>query len=199
VVEALWRNLSEIYPALEYKGIRGRDWIELALTRANSVRSDQEFYDVLLEQMARLQDTHTRVLSHSGQPALETPPVMLNEVEGKVAVIRADPDTTLAPGDVIVSIEDRPVAECLAGHIKRVCNSTTRGRVREACGQLLRGAPGTTVDVSVQSASGAVRQVALRRESRPDFWREPVIAHRRLSEDIGYIRTPGTDNSIPTT
>jgi len=198
VVEALWRNLNEIYPALEYKGIRGRDWIEPAVERTKTVRTDHEFYDLLLEQMARLQDTHTRIISHPGQPALETPPVMLNEVEGKVAVIRAHPDTRLLPGDIIVSIEDRPVAARLDGQVRRVCNSTARGRVREACGQLLRGPPGTSVTVSVQRGGEALRQVALRRESLPEFWREPVISHRRLSEAIGCIRIARwTDNSIP--
>ena len=76
VLESLWRNLNEIYPALESKGIRGRDWIEPAVERVKAVRSDQEFYDLLLEQMARLGDTHTRIASHPGQPALETPPVI---------------------------------------------------------------------------------------------------------------------------
>ncbi len=198
VVEALWRSLSQIYPALEYKGIRGRDWIEPAVGRAKVARSDQEFYDILLEQIARLQDTHTRIISHPGQPVLETPPVMLNEVEGKVAVIRAHPDTRLLPGDIIVSIEDRPVAECLAEQMRRVCNSTARGRVREACGQLLRGPPGTSVNVRAQHGGEALREVALRRESLPEFWREPVISHRRLSEAIGCIRIARwTDNSIP--
>lgn len=198
VVEALWHNLSEIYPALEYKGIRGRDWIEPAVARAPTVRSDVEFYDMLRAQMSQLRDTHTRILSSPGQPAWEAPPVMLNEVEGRVAVIRADADTTLRPGEVLVAIDHRPVTECLAEHLDQVCNSTARGRVREACGLLLRGAPGTTVNVSVQGSDRTIRQVTLRRESRPDFWREPAISFRPLNEAIGYIRIARwTDDSIP--
>jgi hypothetical protein len=69
VLEALWRNLNEIYPALEYKGIRGRDWIEPALGRVRETGSDQEFYDLMLEQMARLKDTHTRILSGKPLPS----------------------------------------------------------------------------------------------------------------------------------
>ncbi|HEY5912597.1 MAG TPA: S41 family peptidase [Verrucomicrobiae bacterium] len=198
IVESLWQNLSEIYPALEYKGIRGREWIEPAIKRAREARNDQEVYDILLEQMASLKDTHTRIISYPGQPTLESPPVMLNKVEDKVAVIRAHPSTTLVAGEVIVSVADRPVEDCLAEQMKRVCNSTDRGRVREACGSLLRGPPGTTVTVSVEEANGQVRRVALRRESKPDFWREPAMSAHSLGESIGCIRiSRWTDNAIP--
>ncbi|MEK7686418.1 MAG: S41 family peptidase [Verrucomicrobiota bacterium] len=123
---------------------------------------------------------------------------MLNKVEGQVAVIRAHVDTTLLPGEAIVSVEERPVEERLAEQIKRVCNSTERGRVREACGQLLRGPPGMTVTVSAQGTNGVVRRVTLRRESQPEFWREPVISYRRLSDSVGYIRiSRWTDENIP--
>jgi C-terminal processing protease CtpA/Prc len=198
VLEALWRSLSEIYPALEYKGIRGREWIEPALRRAREVKNDQEFYDLLLEQMASLKDTHTRIGSYPGQPQLESPPVILNKVEGRIAVIRSHPVTTLAAGDVLVSVEDRPVEECLAEQMKRVCSSTERGRVRGGCGQLLRGPPGTTVTISAEGANGQVRRVVLRRESKPDFWREPAISTRPAGDSIGYIRiSRWTDDTIP--
>ncbi len=198
VLEALWRNLSETYPALEYKGIRGREWMEPSLQRVRDAKSDQEFYEILQEQMARLKDTHTRIISYPDQPKLESPPVLLNQVEGKVAVIRAHPATTLSAGEVIVSIEERPVAECLAERMTRVCNSTDLGRIREACGQLLRGPAGTAVNVSVQGTNGAVRRLTLRRESKPDFWREPAISTREPSNSIGYIRiSRWTDDTIP--
>lgn len=51
---------------------------------------------------------------------------MSGQVEGKAAVIRAALDTTLSPGELIVSIEDRPVEACLTQQIKRVCNSTQK-------------------------------------------------------------------------
>jgi carboxyl-terminal processing protease len=198
VLETLWRNLNETYPTLEYKGIRGREWLEPALRRVREAKSDQEFYDILLEQMASLKDTHTRIISYPGQPEPESPPVILNQVEGKVAVIRAHPATALSAGEVIVSIEERPVAECLTEQMRRVCNSTERGRVREACGQLLRGPPETVVNVSVQGTNGAVRRVTLHRQSKPDFWREPAISTRELRNSIGYIRiSRWTDDTIP--
>jgi len=198
VLETLWGNLSTIYPALEYKGIYGREWIEPAEERVRQAKSDAEFYDILLALMASLRDTHTRILSYPRQARLETPPVMLNGVEGKVVVIRAEAETGLAPGDVILAVDERPAESCLAEQMKRVCNSTERGRIREACGQILRGAPGTTVSVTAQGADGPPRRVTLRRGTRASFWREPTIASRPPEGSIGLIRISSwSDGNIP--
>jgi C-terminal processing protease CtpA/Prc len=188
VLEALWQNLSEIYPALEYKGISGREWIEPALKKAGEVKSDEEFYGVLLEQMAGLNDTHTRIQSYPGQPRGETPPVVLNVVEGKVAVIRAPAGMPLSPGDILLAIDGRPVQECLTECMSRISNSTPRGRTREACGQLLRGAPGTTAGVTIQGSDGTTRQVSLRRELRTRWLQEAALSSRTLGDSLGYIR-----------
>jgi C-terminal processing protease CtpA/Prc len=187
-LEDLWKKLSDIYPALEYKGIRGRTWIEPAIERVRQAKNDEEFYGVLLELMASLKDTHTRIASYPGQLVLQGPPVFLNEVEGEVAVIKADASTGLSPGNVIVAIDGKPVKKCLATQIQRVCNSTDRGRIREACGQLLRGRPGSTVTVTVRGSGPATRDVTLHRESKALFWSEPTISSRRISDSLGYIR-----------
>jgi len=82
--------------------------------------------------------------------------------------------------------------------VKRVCNSTDRGRIREACGQLLGGPPGTSVTVSAQGANGTVRRVTLGREPRPDFWREPALSTRPAGDSLGYIRiSHWGENTIP--
>jgi C-terminal processing protease CtpA/Prc len=187
----LWRKLSDIYPALEYKGISGHAWIEPAIERVRQAHNDDEFYGILLELMASLKDTHTRIASYPGQPVLQRPPVFLNQVDGQVAVIKADPGTDLSPGDVIAAIDGKPAAECLATLMKRVCNSTDRGRIREACGQLLLGPPGSTVAITVRGSGSTAREVTLRRESKPGFWSEAVFSSRRISDSLGYIRISG--------
>ncbi len=187
-VEELWQTLSNIYPALEYKGIAGRSWIEPVIDRVKQVEDDRQFYELLLELMASLKDTHTRIVSYPGQPALQVPPVLLNQVEGKIAVIRADSSTGLAPGDWVLSVDDRPVHDCVASQLKTVCNSTDRGRMREACERLFAGRAGTSVAVTVQGTNQAARRLELRCEPRMGFWNEPAIASRRLGDSVGYIR-----------
>ena len=188
IVEEFWQKLSATYPALEYKGISGREWIEPTLERVRQVKDDQEFYGLLLELIASLNDTHTRIFSYPGQPSLDSPPVFLNQVEGNVAVIRADESTGLKPGDVLVSIDGKPVADCLATKLKRVCGSTERARVRGACGQLLSGPPGSTVTIQVRTADQSIRQLTLQRTRMGGFMSEPVLSSRRLSDSLGYIR-----------
>jgi carboxyl-terminal processing protease len=191
ILDELWTRLSDIYPALEYKGIYGRQWIEPTAEAIRHVKSDREFYDLLLELMASLKDTHTRIVFHPGQPRPDAPPVVLNQVEGKVAVIRAKESTGLKPGDVVLSVDGKRVGECLAAGMKRVCASTDRARIRGACWQLLEGPPGSTVTLTVEGADDTPRRVSLRRAGRGAFLSEPVIASRALGESLGYIRISG--------
>jgi carboxyl-terminal processing protease len=184
VVEDLWRHLSETYPSLEYKRIFGREWIE---PTAERVQTDEEFYGLLLELMASLKDTHTRIISYPGQPERQSPPVQLDRVDDKIAVIRADESTGLKPGDVVVTVDDKPVAKCLLLQMKRVCSSTDRGRVRGACGQLLAGPPGTKVTIKIERADHSTQQLTLLREAKA-FRNEPTVSSRRLADSLGYIR-----------
>jgi len=184
-LEELWTKLSNIYPALEYKGIEGISWMEPAAKRVRQAQTEEEFHTILLELMARLNDTHTRIVYYPGQPRLESPPVFLNQVEGKVAVIQAEPDTGLSPGEVIVAVEGTPTVECIAKEMKQVCNSTERGRLREACSRLLAGRPGSSVTVTVEDANKTRREVKLRRQGKPTFRNEPAISSRKLEQQIG--------------
>lgn len=194
-VEELWRNLNEIYPALEYKGITNRSWIEPTLEKVHRARTDEEFYGQMLELVASLRDTHTRILSYPRQPWRETPSVFLNEVEGKVAVIKADPSTGLAPGDVLAAIGGEPVEKCLAAAIKQVCGSTERARVRGACERLLRETPGSAVTVTVESPQKGRRDITLRCERKDGFMAEPNLSSRPLDTSVGYIRIAGWGGS----
>jgi len=107
---------------------------------------------------------------------------------GQIAVIRAHTDTGLNPGDIIVSIDGKPVDECLAEVIKYVCNSTDRGRIREACSHLLRGTPNSQVSVTVRDRDGQEKKLSVSRNPDPDFGKEPVLSSHFVEDNIGYIR-----------
>jgi len=187
-LEALWDNINNIYPSIEYKQIFGPEWIASAKKQILKAKSDKEYYDILLELIASLKDTHTRFIYYPEQSHHEAPPVELNKVGEQIAVIRTHPDTGLRPGDIIVSIDGRSVDERLAEVMKYVCNSTDRGRIREACGRLLRGTPNTSVSVTVRSRDGQERQLSLSRDPDSDFNKEPVISSHFADANIGYIR-----------
>jgi C-terminal processing protease CtpA/Prc len=187
-LEALWDNINNIYPSIEYKQIYGPEWIASAKKQILKAKSDREYYDILLELMASLKDTHTRFIYYPEQSHREAPPVELNRVGEQIAVIRARTDTGLSPGDIIVSIDGKSADECLTEVMKYVCNSTDRGRIREACSRLLRGTPNTSVSVTVRSRDGQEKQVSLSRDPDSDFNREPVISSHFVDANIGYIR-----------
>jgi carboxyl-terminal processing protease len=186
-LEDLWWRLSETYPSLEYKGIFGREWIEPTAERVRQARTDEEFYGLLLELIASLKDTHTRIISYPGQPERQSPPVQLDQIDGKSAVIRADESTDLKPGDVVLAVDEKPVAECLLLQMKCVCSSTDRGRVRGACGQLLAGPPGTKVILRIERADRSTQKISLLRQAKA-FRNEPAVSSKRLTDLLGYIR-----------
>ena len=187
-LEALWDNINNIYPSIEYKQIYGPEWITSAKKQILKAKSDKEYYDILLELMASLKDTHTRFIYYPEQSHHEAPPVELNQVGEHIAVIRAHIDTGLSPGDIIVSIDGKSADECLTEAMKYVCNSTDRGRIREACSRLLQGTPKTSVSVTVRSRDGQEKQLSLSRDPDSDFNRKPVISSRFIDSNIGYIR-----------
>jgi carboxyl-terminal processing protease len=187
-IEDLWKRLNEIYPALEYKGVTGHAWVEPAIARARQAKNNEEFYDALLELMAGLKDTHTRIVYYPAQTRPVSPPVQLNRVENKIAVVRADPGTGVSPGDVLAAIDGQPAEPRFSAALKRICNSTDLGREREACEHLLRGKPGASVTATFESPDRGTRQLTLQCGGSPEFWSEPTISSRRLSESLGYIR-----------
>ena len=89
---------------------------------------------------------------------------------------------------MLVAVDDKPAADCLAFQLQRVCNSTDRGRFRAACAQLLAGRPGTDLTLKVEGSDKALRQVTLRRERNPAFLNEPTLSSRHLESSLGYIR-----------
>jgi carboxyl-terminal processing protease len=103
-------------------------------------------------------------------------------------VVQADESTGLHPGDVVLSVDDKPAADCMAAQMKRVCGSTELARVRGAAGRLLAGRPGTTVTIEVQGADQATRKVTLRRERKAGALSEPAVSWKTLGDSLGYIR-----------
>ncbi|MHC4084706.1 MAG: LamG-like jellyroll fold domain-containing protein [Planctomycetota bacterium] len=187
-LEALWDNINNIYPSIEYKQIYGPEWITSAKKQILKAKSDKEYYDILLELMASLKDTHTRFIYYPEQSHQEAPPVELNQVGEQIAVIRAHTDTGLSPGDIIVSIDGKAADECLTEVMKYVCNSTDRGRIREACSRLLRGTQNTSVSVTVRSRDSQEKKLSLSRDPDSDFNNKPVISSQLIDTKIGYIR-----------
>ena len=124
VFDDVWETIQERYYDPRFHGI---DWQAKRTTfRPVAARAGntQEFYEVLRQMIASLRDAHTRVYSPDEKfdwwsPRFVTVGLTIREVEGAPTVIQVEADsaasqTDIRQGDVIVSVDDVPVADFVA-------------------------------------------------------------------------------------
>ena len=157
VFDDVWETIEERYYDPKFRGI---DWQAKRVTfrpAAARTTSTHEFYDVLRQMIASLKDAHTRVYSPDEKfdwwsPRFVTVGLTVREVEGVPTIIHVEQGsaaskTDIKPGDVIVSIDNVPVAEFIAQRMKNaglVDDGTIRLRT---IGSLFDGPAGSNVKV----------------------------------------------------
>ncbi|HEX6719042.1 MAG TPA: PDZ domain-containing protein, partial [Pyrinomonadaceae bacterium] len=173
VFDDAWETIQERYYDPTFHGI---DWQAKRVTfRAAAARAGntQEFYDVLRQMIASLRDAHTRVYSPDEKfdwwsPRFVTVGLTVREIEGAPTVIQIEPGsaasrTDIRPGDVIVSVDDVPVAEFVAQRMKNA-GLAEDGTIRfRFIGSLFEGPAGTSVKVGWTTRSGKQKSVVLQR------------------------------------
>src|SRR5215217_4404141 len=153
VFDDVWETIQDRYYDPKFHGI---DWQAKRNTfRPVAARAGngQELYDVLRQMIASLRDAHTRVYSPDEKfdwwsPRFVTVGLTVREVQGAPTVIHIEPGsaaakTEIQQGDVIVSIDNVPVADFIA---QRMRSSGLVDRFRTVA-TLFEGAAGTTVNV----------------------------------------------------
>ena len=128
VFDDVWETIQTRYYDPTFHGI---DWqAKRAAFRPAAARAanTQEFYDVLRQMIASLKDAHTRVYSPDEKfdwwsPRFVTVGLTVREVQGAPTVVHIDPTsaaakTDIQPGDVIVSIDNLPVAEFITQRMR---------------------------------------------------------------------------------
>src|ERR1044071_3168415 len=173
VFDDAWETIQERYYDPAFHGI---DWQAKRVTfraAAGRAGNTQEFYDVLRQMIASLRDAHTRVYSPDEKfdwwsPRFVTVGLTVREVEGAPTVIQVAPNspaskTDIKPGDVIVSVDDVPVAQFVA---QRMRNSglVDEGNIRHrVIANLFEGPAGTNVRVRWITRNGKQKQTVLQR------------------------------------
>ncbi|RPJ85154.1 MAG: hypothetical protein EHM13_01950, partial [Acidobacteria bacterium] len=171
-VAIAWNVFQHFYP---YFDVVQADWpASLRAALASAAQDTESSFDGTLRRLvADLHDGHGRVNSGSGG-ARGVLPVAWDWIEGELVVTEVGTgETGLRRGDVIKTIDDKPVAEALAAEESLVSGATPQWRRYRALNELLLG-PAGDATLSV-AADGAVRDVRLRRitgtpvvERRPD-------------------------------
>ncbi len=181
IFEEVWRTVKEHYLYNDYHGV---DWEGLRDEYAARAEADQtrdEFYAMMVEMVARLNDQHSRFLPPAAA-LTENATTSNSEVTVGIGVLtkqRADgafiqvvfPDSPAAraelePRDRIIVVDGRPY--------------------RADDGDLL-GVAGTTVRLTVVRPGEKPRDVVL---TRQEVQNHIVPAYRRFPGDIGYVSIP---------
>ncbi|HEU4930778.1 MAG TPA: S41 family peptidase [Pyrinomonadaceae bacterium] len=202
VFDDAWETIQERYYDPKFHGI---DWqMQRATYRPAAARAGKphEFYDVLRQMIASLKDAHTRVYSPDEKfdwwnPRFITVGLTIREVAGVPTVIQIDQDsaaarTDIKPGDVIVSIDDQPVAEAIKQRLRYSgLSGETNARYR-AVGSLFDGPAQSNVKVTWTNRKGKQKSAVLQR-----YWnqRELGFSNQRKG-NIAILRIDAFTQSV---
>lgn len=173
VFDDVWETIQERYYDPAFHGV---DWQAKRIafrTAAGRAANSQEFYELLRQMIASLRDAHTRVYSPDEKfdwwsPRFVTVGVTVREIQGVPTVVHIEPNsaaakTDIRPGDVLVRIDNIPVADYLARRMRAngwADDATTRFR---AIATVLEGPAGTEVRVGWATRNGKQKSTVLQR------------------------------------
>ena len=173
VFDDVWETIQDRYYDPKFHGI---DWQAKRTTyRPAAARAGnaQEFYDVLRQMIASLRDAHTRVYSPDEKfewwsPRFVTVGLTVREVEGAPTVLQIEANsaaskTDIRQGDVIVSVDDVPVAKFVAQRMRNL-GLADEGNIRHrVIANLFDGPSGTNIKIGWLTRNGKHKSTVLQR------------------------------------
>jgi carboxyl-terminal processing protease len=202
VFDDAWETIQDRYYDPKFHGI---DWeAQRSAFRPVAARAhgSQEFYEVLRQMIASLKDAHTRVYSPDEKfdwwnPRYITVGVTTREVEGMPTVIQIDSTsaaarTDIRPGDVIVSIDDVPVAHYVTQRLSASGLSGNDDARYRTIATLFDGPAGTSVKVTWSSRNGKKKSAVLQR-----YWGQRLLWFSNQRKDnIAFLRIDAFTQSV---
>lgn len=181
IFEEVWRTVKQHYLYPDFHNV---DWDGLHEVYAAQLEADQtrdEFYTMMIELVAQLDDQHSRFLPPA-EAQTENATISNTEVTVGIGVLtRPRPDG----GFIQVVYPDSPAAR--AGLAPRDRVIEVDGRPYRAEDGNLLGEAGSTVRLTVVRPGERPRDVVL---TRQEVQNHIVPAYRRFPGDIGYVVIP---------
>jgi C-terminal processing protease CtpA/Prc len=167
-VMVAWNVFQHFYP---YFDVVQTDWPEVLRTSLVSAAEDKngiDFATTLNKLVAALHDGHGGVNGGPQTPLL-APAINLVMADGKVIAQFVRGQSPVAPGDAILSIDGKPVAEVLAAKEALISGATPQWIRYRALAVLLAAAPNTNLQVEVEpfAEPNTRRTVTLRASAVP--------------------------------
>lgn len=173
VFDDVWETIQERYYDPAFHGVDWQAKRNAFRTAAGRAANTQEFYELLRQMIASLRDAHTRIYSPEEKfdwwsPRFVTVGLTVREVQGVPTIMHVEPGsaasrTDIRPGDVIVSIDNVPVADFLAQRMRLAGLANDESTRFRAIGTLFEGAAGTTVKVGWLTRHGKQKSATLQR------------------------------------
>ena len=202
VFDDVWETIQDRYYDPKFHGI---DWqAKRSVFRPAAARAGNthEFYEVLRQMIASLRDAHTRVYSPDEKfdwwnPRFVTVGLTTREVEGVPTVIHIEAGspasrTDVRQGDVIVSIDDIPVAEIVNRRLEASGLTHDADARFRTIGTLFDGPAGTTVKVEWSSRNGKHKSAVLQR-----YWGQRLLGfNNQRKGNIAILRLDAFTQSV---
>ena len=193
-VVRLWNVIRLFYPYSELIG----DWNAVLpefLARMDEARSGRQYALVMCEMAMRVADGHTSIWGHSGLDAVfgEGPigyvPIALRRVEGQPVVIAGNQDARkggIQVGDVLLTVDGRPVDERTSALEPLTTASTPTGLANRLLDKVLRGPVASPARLRLRGSDAREKEVVLPRQPQA-YWPERAgeVFHL-ISEQVGY-------------
>ena len=202
VFDDVWETIQSRYYDPKFHGI---DW---QATRASfrpmaaRAHGTQEFYEVLRQMIASLKDSHTRVYSPDEKfdwwnPRYVTIGVTIREIEGVPTVLQVDSSsaaarTDIKPGDLILRVDDVPVADFVTQRLASSGLSRNSDARFRTIATLFDGPVGTSVKVTWSSKNGKHKTAVL-----PRYWGQRLLwFNNERKGKIAFLRIDAFTQSV---
>lgn len=181
------------------------DWQQVLLDYLPKVRNadtNLEYYKVLQEVCALLNDGHTNIYSPSElQRKVGSPAVRITSIDGALFVTNCDKQlvNSVPLGSQIIGVDGIPVEEYIEKNIRPYISSSTEHirRNREAY-QLLQGIKTDSVQVELRTPENQDKQLSLSRDPSNIEWVVPSepweLSSFKKMGDVAYVSLNSFDN-----
>lgn len=202
VFDDVWETIQSRYYDPKFHGIDWQAARNSFRPMAARAHGTQEFYEVLRQMISSLKDSHTRVYSPDEKfdwwnPRFVTVGVTTREIQGMPTVLQVESSsaaarTDMRPGDLIVSVDDVPVADFVTHRLAASGLSRNSDARFRTIATLFDGPVGTSVKVTWSSKHGKHNTAVL-----PRYWGQRVLwFNNERKGKIAFLRIDAFTQSV---
>ena len=173
VFDDIWETIEDRYYDPRFNGVNWQAKRISFRPAAAKATSTHEFYELMRQMIASLRDAHTRVYSPDEKfdwwnPRFVTVGLGVREIGNVPVVVQVEPNsaaakTDIRAGDVIVSIDNVPVAKFIEQRLANAGAGVDERTRYRSVASMFDGPAGTSVKVGWSTQDGKVKSAVLQR------------------------------------